>query len=35
VTVTLGFPKPGLFLGDGPELVGRLVLAPLGYSTDA
>ena len=35
VTVTLGFPKPGLFLNDGPERVGRLVLAPLGYPTDA
>ena len=31
VTVTLGFPKPGLFLGEGPEHVGRLVVAPLGY----
>jgi NAD(P)H-hydrate epimerase len=35
VTVTLGFPKPGLFLGEGPERVGRLVLAPLGYSPAA
>ena len=31
VTVTLGFPKPGLFLADGPEVVGTLVVAPLGY----
>ncbi|HEU4464329.1 MAG TPA: NAD(P)H-hydrate epimerase, partial [Gemmatimonadota bacterium] len=30
VTVTLGFPKPGLFLGEGPGKVGALVLAPLG-----
>ncbi len=31
LTVTFGFPKPGLFLADGPELAGRLVTAPLGY----
>lgn len=31
VTVTFGFPKPGLFLADGPEVVGTLVIAPLGY----
>ncbi|MFN2421671.1 MAG: NAD(P)H-hydrate dehydratase [Gemmatimonadota bacterium] len=31
LTVTFGFPKPGLLMGDGPEVVGRLVVAPLGY----
>lgn len=31
VTVTFGFPKPGLFLADGPAHVGRLVAVPLGY----
>jgi NAD(P)H-hydrate epimerase len=30
VTVTFGFPKPGLFLADGPGKVGRLVVVPLG-----
>jgi hydroxyethylthiazole kinase-like uncharacterized protein yjeF len=31
LTVTFGFPKPGLFAREGPERVGRLVVAPLGY----
>lgn len=31
ITVTFGFPKPGLFLGEGPGRVGRLRVAPLGY----
>jgi NAD(P)H-hydrate epimerase len=31
LTVTFGFPKPGLFLGEGPETVGRIVVVPLGY----
>ncbi|MGH7559113.1 MAG: NAD(P)H-hydrate dehydratase [Gemmatimonadota bacterium] len=31
VTVTYGFPKPGLLLADGPAHVGRLVAVPLGY----
>jgi NAD(P)H-hydrate epimerase len=31
VTVTFGFPKPGLFMAEGPEKVGRLVVVPLGY----
>lgn len=31
VTVTYGFPKPGLLLADGPVRVGRLVAVPLGY----
>lgn len=31
LTVTLGFPKPGLFLADGPAHTGRLVAVPLGY----
>lgn len=31
LTVTFGFPKPGLFLADGPELCGRLEVVPLGY----
>ena len=31
VTVTFGFPKPGLFLADGPAHVGRLVAATLAY----
>lgn len=30
-TVTFGFPKPGLFLGDGPERTGRVRVVPLGY----
>ena len=35
VTVTFGFPKPGLFLADGPAHVGRLVAAPLAYPAGA
>jgi NAD(P)H-hydrate epimerase len=31
LTVTFGFPKPGLLMGEGPELAGRLVVTPLGY----
>jgi NAD(P)H-hydrate epimerase len=31
LTVTFGFPKPGLFLGEGPETVGRIVVVGLGY----
>ncbi len=31
LTVTFGFPKPGLFLADGPERVGVLVPVDLGY----
>jgi NAD(P)H-hydrate epimerase len=31
LTITFGFPKPGLLMGEGPELAGRLVVAPLGY----
>lgn len=31
MTVTFGFPKPGLFLADGPAHVGRLVAATLAY----
>jgi NAD(P)H-hydrate epimerase len=31
VTVTFGFPKPGLFLADGPAHVGRLVARTLAY----
>lgn len=31
VTVTFGFPKPGLLMGEGPAHVGRLVAVPLGY----
>jgi NAD(P)H-hydrate epimerase len=30
ITVTFGFPKPGLFLGEGPEKAGRLIVVPLG-----
>jgi NAD(P)H-hydrate epimerase len=30
LTVTFGFPKPGLFLAAGPEKAGRLIVAPLG-----
>ncbi|HYO46563.1 MAG TPA: NAD(P)H-hydrate dehydratase, partial [Gemmatimonadota bacterium] len=30
VTITFGFPKPGLFLAEGPEKVGRLIVVPLG-----
>lgn len=30
-TVTLGFPKPGLFLAEGPRHCGRLIAVPLGY----
>ncbi|HUP18890.1 MAG TPA: NAD(P)H-hydrate epimerase, partial [Gemmatimonadota bacterium] len=30
-TVTFGFPKPGLFLREGPERAGRLVVVGLGY----
>ena len=35
VTVTFGFPKPGLFLAEGPAHVGRLVAAPLAYPAGA
>jgi len=35
VTVTFGFPKPGLFLADGPAHVGRLVAATLAYPPGA
>ena len=35
LTVTFGFPKPGLFLADGPAHVGRLVAAPLAYPAGA
>jgi NAD(P)H-hydrate epimerase len=35
VTVTFGFPKPGLFLADGPAHVGRLVAATLAYPSGA
>ncbi|MFN2383215.1 MAG: NAD(P)H-hydrate dehydratase [Gemmatimonadota bacterium] len=31
LTVALGFPRPGLFLADGPAHVGRLLVAPLGF----
>jgi NAD(P)H-hydrate epimerase len=31
VTVTYGFPKPGLLTADGPTVVGRLVAVPLAY----
>jgi NAD(P)H-hydrate epimerase len=30
ITVTLGFPKPGLFLAEGPQKTGRLIVVPLG-----
>jgi NAD(P)H-hydrate epimerase len=30
VTVTFGFPKPGLFLAEGPEKAGRVIVVPLG-----
>jgi len=29
ITVTLGFPKPGLFLAEGPQKTGRLIVVPL------
>ncbi len=35
LTVTFGFPKPGLFLGAGPAHTGHLVVAPLGYPPGA
>lgn len=35
LTVTFGFPKPGLFLAEGPERVGRLRVVPLGYPAAA
>ena len=35
VTVTFGFPKPGLFLSEGPEKIGRLSVVPLGYPSGA
>ena len=35
LTVTFGFPKPGLFLADGPEKAGRLVVVPLGVPSAA
>ncbi|CAN5821248.1 bifunctional ADP-dependent NAD(P)H-hydrate dehydratase/NAD(P)H-hydrate epimerase [soil metagenome] len=35
VTVTFGFPKPGLFLADGPGKVGRLIVVPLGVPPSA
>ncbi|MEJ2151656.1 MAG: NAD(P)H-hydrate epimerase, partial [Gemmatimonadota bacterium] len=35
VTVTFGFPKPGLFLGVGPVHTGHLIVAPLGYPPGA
>lgn len=31
VTITYGFPKPGLLMADGPLHVGRLVAIALGY----
>ncbi len=31
VTITYGFPKPGLLLAEGPAHVGRLVAVTLGY----
>lgn len=33
-TVTLGFPKPGLFLFPGAERVGRLTIADIGIPAD-
>jgi len=35
LTVTFGFPKPGLFLGAGPAHTGHLIVAPLGYPPNA
>jgi NAD(P)H-hydrate epimerase len=35
LTVTFGFPKPGLFLGAGPAHTGHLIVAPLGYPPGA
>ncbi len=35
LTVTFGFPKPGLFLGVGPVHTGHLIVAPLGYPPGA
>ena len=35
ITVTFGFPKPGLFLADGPERAGRLIVVPLGVPSAA
>jgi NAD(P)H-hydrate epimerase len=35
VTVTFGFPKPGLLLADGPETTGRLIVVPLGVPASA
>lgn len=35
LTVTFGFPQPGHFLGEGPDRVGRLHVAPLGYPPGA
>ena len=30
LTVTFGFPKPGLFLAEGPQKAGRVIVVPLG-----
>jgi hydroxyethylthiazole kinase-like uncharacterized protein yjeF len=35
VTVTLGLPKPGLLVGDGPELAGDVWLADIGIPSQA
>ncbi len=35
LTVTFGFPKPGLFLADGPERAGTVHVVPLGYPAPA
>jgi NAD(P)H-hydrate epimerase len=34
-TVTLGLPKPGLLLGDGPERAGELWVADIGIPNEA
>lgn len=31
LTVTFGFPQPGLFLAEGPERAGRVIVSSLGY----
>lgn len=35
LTVTFGHPQPGHFLAEGPEIVGELVVVPLGYPPSA
>lgn len=35
LTVTLGLPKPGLYVADGPELSGELWVADIGVPSEA